>query len=212
MSEGGFFSRLLGGIAVLLRLFVPVLLLLTLSTAVYVYGGVAVPGITDSGPDMGWLTLGFLGLPLIFFAIHLTNRRYGAAYAFGQIFATWAVMLAAIPYLRGELVLLHDGPVPPLRELAAFGIALFIGQAVAAITFDRLRGPRWWQAPFFASVFAGLFFCAVGFPSAYAGTATEWIGPMLTYIGVTFAWAVALLIPYWMLRPMIPPLSGFGGY
>lgn len=210
VSGGGVFHRIVSVFAVGFRLMVPVLLLLTLAAASFVYGVTPVPGITDAGYE--WLSLGLLVLPVSLFAIHLTNRRYGAASAFGQIFGSWAIALACMIYFADDIGMLRDGPMPSLRILGGFGAALFVAQCVSAFTFDRMRGPRWWQAPLMASIFGGLFFCVIGFPAAFAGTPVDWTGQMLTYGGVCFGWAVALLIPYWVLRPIIPPMSGFGGY
>ena len=87
-----------------------------------------------------------------------------------------------------------------------------MAQLFSIVVFDRLRGPQWWQAPFFASLFGGIALALVAYPAAYLGTGAEWLVPMMTYMGVTVAAAIVLLVPYWLLRGMIAPLPGFGGY
>ena len=58
----------------------------------------------------------------------------------------------------------------------------------------------------------GVVFTSVFAPLAFAGTGAAWIQPALNYGALLAGAAVALLIPYWMLRGLVPPLPGFGGY
>ena len=78
--------------------------------------------------------------------------------------------------------------------------------------FDRTRGPRWWTAPFLSTLWGGLLFCLIAFPAAYMGTPVDWFARLVVYAGIMAAAAVLLLVPYWLLRRVVPPLSGFGGY
>ena len=50
------------------------------------------------------------------------------------------------------------------------------------------------------------------YPLAYAGSGVSWYAHMSTHAGVLIAASVAGLFPYWLLRPLIKPLPGFGGY
>lgn len=200
------FAAVAGG-----RLILPVLLLLTAISAMYLYRGQAVPFLTERlGP---WLTLSYLILPLSFFSLHLTNRRYGPGYAFSQLVAATILALAAIAGTHDVLSTLVPAEfVPSMRVGAAFAGAFFAAGFVSILVFDGARGRHWWPAPLFATWAAGLVFSSIFFSAAYAGSDALWVNDMLVYAGVMTASGIALLIPYWMLRGMVPPLSGYGGY
>lgn len=195
---------------VLLQLALPVVLLGSLGALAFLYGDQPAPWF---GPSVAeWLTVGHLIVPLTFFAIQITNRRYGAGYAFAQIVLTWAlggIVLAAaglgLPVLGGRIL-------PGMNEVFGFGAALFVAQLFSVLIFDRTRGPRWWVAPLLASMWGGVLFCAIAFPLAYSGTAIDWSPRLLVYAEIMAAASVLLLLPYWFLRRIVPPLSGFGGY
>ena len=200
--------RYAGALLAPLQLILPIALLMTISAASFIYGNVRADWL--GAPQ--WLTLGDLLVPLTFLAIHITNRRYGAAYALAQVVGAWAFGLAAIWAARSDLGMLVSRPLPEMREAISFGCALFLGQIVAVAVFDRTRGPKWWQAPLFASLWGGAILCLIGFPSAYAGTAAGWTAMMFSYLGVMTGAAIILVAPYWAIRGIVPPLSGFGGY
>jgi uncharacterized PurR-regulated membrane protein YhhQ (DUF165 family) len=94
---------------------------------------------------------------------------------------------------------------------AAFAGGLILGHVVAAFVFDRTRGIHWWTAPLWASVIGGLIFVAVYFGLAQPGGA-EWLGRAGVAAAVMTVMAVLLLVPYFVLRPVIRPLPGFGGF
>ncbi len=196
----------------LLRLIFPVFLLVTASAAALIYG--SEPAVWLGAADVGGkpFDTGLLALPLILFIVQLTNRRYGAGYAFTQVLAGVAAVIAVAIYAGDDLMLLRGAPLPAQRLLLSFGSGLLVAQLFSIFVFDRLRGPQWWQAPFFASLFGGIALTLVAYPAAYLGTGAEWLVPMMTYMGVTIAAAIVLLVPYWLLRGMIAPLPGFGGY
>jgi uncharacterized PurR-regulated membrane protein YhhQ (DUF165 family) len=200
-------SRFFGA---LLELVLPVLLLAALGVACIAYGDREVALLGNAGA--GWLTLGHLLLPLTFFAIHLTNRRYGAGHAFAQTMLAWALSLGVLWAMRGQLPVLLGRALPDPHLTFAFGSALMIGQLFSVLVFDRTRGPRWWTAPLLATLAGGFLFCAIAFPGAYMGTGIHWMGRMLTYDGFFIAASIALLVPYGLLRRVVPPQSGFGGY
>jgi uncharacterized PurR-regulated membrane protein YhhQ (DUF165 family) len=200
--------RFAGALLAPLQLVLPIALLMTISAAAFLYGDVSA-GLPDIAP---WLTLGDLLVPLTFLAIHITNRRYGAGHALAQVIGAWAFGFAAIWAERSDLGALVSQPLPAMREMLAFGGALFLAQIMSVAVFDGMRGPKWWAAPLYASFWASVILCVAGFPAAYAGTATGWILPMLVYLAVTIVEAIAMLVPYWAIRAIVPPLSGFGGY
>jgi uncharacterized PurR-regulated membrane protein YhhQ (DUF165 family) len=196
----------------LVRLIFPVFLLVTAVAATLIYG--SEPAAWLGAADVGGkpFDTGLLALPLILFVVQLTNRRYGAGYAFTQVLAGVAAIIAATIYVGDDLMLLRGAPLPASRLLLAFGSGLIVGQLFSIVVFDRLRGPQWWQAPFFGSLFGGVALALVAYPAAYLGTGADWLMPMLTYTGFAIAASIVLLVPYWLLRGMIAPLSGFGGY
>jgi uncharacterized PurR-regulated membrane protein YhhQ (DUF165 family) len=193
-----------------LRLVVPVLLLLVAGAAALIYSNIAVTWVT--GPNDTWLTMGQVLLPLSFLAVHLTNRRYGPAYAFAQVIGAWVVGVFAFQALHAQLATLANVPLPGEREMLGFGLGLLAAQLSAVFVFDRTRGPRWWSGPLFGSLWAALVLCFVAYPAAYAGTGVDWVNHMFVNLWLAAGMGVALLIPYWAVRPIIQPLSGFNGY
>jgi uncharacterized PurR-regulated membrane protein YhhQ (DUF165 family) len=209
-SDGvGYFSRALSAV---LRLVVPVFLLLTVGVAAFLYGNQPAAWLGNIDVGGAPLSLGLVLLPLSFFVVHLTNRRYGAGYATAQIIGAWLVAFGTLPVTQNDLSMLHNGTLPDTRLVVGFGGALLLAQFVSVFVFDRLRGPQWWQAPLFASLLGGIAMCLIAYPLAFAGTGVAWTHPMLSYMGVTAAAAIVMVIPYWLLRSVVTPLSGFGGY
>lgn len=193
------------------RLVLPVLLLLTAFAAIYLYRGQTAPYLAERVGN--WLSISHLILPLAFFSLHLTNRRYGPGYAFAQLLTTMVLAVAAILGAHSVLVSLVPADLVPSARLAAsFGVAFFAAAFISILVFDGARGRHWWPAPLFGTWAAALIFPAVFFSAAYAGLNTLWIDNMLLYAGLLAVAGIALLIPYWMLRKMVPPLSGYGGY
>jgi len=208
LHEEGFFKRAGHAVGAFFRLLIPVLLLVTLGGASFVYAGTPAVGF-EVQP---WLNIGYLVLPFTFLAVHLTGRRYGAGYAFGQVILAYALAAGVAFYARDELQAALGEQHGSLRIIIGFGAGLFIAHLVAIFLFDRLRGPRWWQAPLIASLIGGIVLCLIAFPAAYSGTEIDWTGRMLDYMAVTSVAAALLVIPYWVMRPLVPPRSGFGGY
>lgn len=200
----------LGLAAAALQLVLPVALLLALGTAGFLYSDSPVSWF---GPETGtWLTFGHLVAPLTFFAIALTNRRFGAGYAMAQTVVAWAIVAAFVVLAGGEAHDLVGEALPPLGEVLAVGGALFAGHAASVLVFDRTRGPRWWTAPFQALLWGGIVTCLIVFPALYLGTTVDWFGRLVAYAGIMAGSALVLLVPYWLLRRTVPPRPGFGGY
>ncbi len=195
-----------------MRLVVPVFLLLTAGAAAFLYSNQPAAWLGNIDVGSAPLSLGLVFLPLSFLVVHLTNRRYGAGYATAQVVGAWLIAFGSLPYTQNDLSMLHNGALPDMRLVVGFGGALFLAQLVSVFVFDRLRGPQWWQAPLIASLLGGIALCLIGYPLAYAGTDVAWTHPMLSYMGVTAAAAIVMVVPYWMLRSVVTPLSGFGGY
>jgi hypothetical protein len=193
------------------RLIVPMILLLLSFAAVYLYLDTPATALVGS-EDGKWLSVGHLLLPLSFFSVHLTNRRYGPSYAFAQVVIAQALATAfalfAVPKLGGLIAFKF---VPDLRMAASFAGAFFLASFLSIVVFDGARGPRWWIAPLFGMASAVTLFCLIFYPAAYAGVA-PWTRQMLLHMELLMAIAVLSLIPYWTLRGFVRPMPGFNGY
>jgi uncharacterized PurR-regulated membrane protein YhhQ (DUF165 family) len=191
-----------------LKLLVPVLLLLTLLLAVYLYADAMVAALRLPGLSVSF-TIADLVLPGCWTIIHLTNRRYGPAYAFAQLAA--AFVLAALIALINPGDIDNWLPALPslsLRAVLAFFAAFGIANFVAIAAFDAARGPRWWSAPLAASATAAFVFSGVYYPLAFGGAAMDALAHLLFWL----AEGVALLLPYCLLRPAMRPLHGMNGF
>ena len=141
-----------------LVLLLPVTLLSVLLAAAYLYADAVLPASSFPAPLQGvTFTIGDLVLPGAWAAVHLTNRRYGAPYAFAQLAAALAV--AAL------VMLVNPGGIddwvafmPSLttRAVLAFGVSFLAANFIAITVFDGLRGPAWWSAPLAGSIAATL--------------------------------------------------------
>jgi uncharacterized PurR-regulated membrane protein YhhQ (DUF165 family) len=191
------------------QLAIPVLLLLVAGEACLLYSQMPPP--VWIGGDRA-MPLGLLLLPGTFFVVQLTNRRYGGVAASLQLvvasLAAVAILLLRPDWLSG-LPDLHQWGT---RTVLSFGMALFLAHAASVMVFDWLRGPAWWRAPFFASLAAGLVFCLLAYPFAYAGRWADWADAMTRNLAIMTVAATLLLVPYWLLRRFVEPLPGFGGY
>jgi uncharacterized PurR-regulated membrane protein YhhQ (DUF165 family) len=205
----GFLTRVGHAIRVVLRLVVPVFLLLAVLSATFMYAGIKIPQISLAP----WLTLGHALIMLSFFAVMLTNRRYGPAYALAQVVVAMSIIGSATVASAADVAsLVPQVATIPERTAIAFSCAFFAANFAGIVAFDAARGPRWWTAPLASAFFAALFFAGVFYPAAYMGLTAEWLGHMLVHAVVLFGAGVALLLPYFMLRRTLPPLPGYNGY
>ncbi len=205
----GFLGRVGGGFRALMRLVLPVATLLMSFVAVYLYLDTPVVFL---GRDASWLTVGHLLLPVCFFSVHLTNRRYGPSTAFAQVVLALAVCVAFVMFAAPRLTdYVPFKIVPELRVALAFAGAFLGASFLSIIVFDGARGPRWWLAPLLGMVSSVVFFALIYYPAAYAGVAS-FTHQMLLHMELLTAIAVLSLIPYWSLRRVVRPLPGFGGY
>jgi hypothetical protein len=207
-------ARLARPLRVVARLALPVLLLAILLGAAFLYSDalLLLPGAPRLVQN-SMLTLSDLVLPMAWTLIHLTNRRFGASYAFGQLLAGMAILIGI------GLVNPHDvndwvvtTPALSWRALLAFAAAFLMANFIAIIFFDAARGPRWWSAPLAASFAASLVFSAVYYPAAFAwADEIAWTDSALVHFAVFFGESVILLGAYWLLRPASQPLHGMNG-
>jgi uncharacterized PurR-regulated membrane protein YhhQ (DUF165 family) len=215
-------SRFVAGFKTLLRLIVPVALLVASLGLAYVGSAFPVTELDRFVPaafaPSGWLTLGHIALALPFFAVSIANRRYGLGLATGQILVSYLVIAAVVAvskfspiprfYILPEI---SWSVLPPFRTLSAFVGALLLAQLFSALVFDRTRGVIWWQAPLYAGLWGAVIFAGTFYSAAFYGTQEPWLNKMIIHLGVLSAGAFLLVLPYWMMRPVVRPLPGFGG-
>jgi hypothetical protein len=204
------FGHKFGAVAVVVaRLTVAVAVLIAWSAGVYLYRDTPVSLYGDDT----WMTASHLLVPVGFFCVFMTNRRYGPAYAFGQVVLTALAIVAWVVFARPLIdALLPLDTIPTVREAAAFAVAFVAASFVSIVVFDGTRGPMWWTAPLFGFLSAAIVFASVYFAALEAGTEARWVYSAVEYMGVLAGEGILLLIPFWMLRGMVRPSSGFGGY
>lgn len=205
-----FGQKIAAAFVAVLRMIFPVLGLLASFAAVYLYRDTPVALFENQGP---WLTASDLLIPVGFFVVALTNRRYGPSYAFAQVVISFAV-LGAVVMLGRDLFdnALRPENMPTMREAAAFALAFFAAGFVSIVVFDGARGSRWWTAPLFAFVAAAMVFSLAFFPVAYAGTDLPWLDHAIKFLMVLMGEGVLLLVPFWAMRGIVPPIAGYNGY
>lgn len=209
-SEDPRLQQALRLLRIALRLAAPVLLLLVLLSAVYLYA--------DAGIPAAWLPLWAQGyglgvsdlvLPGCWTLIHLTNRRFGPAYAFGQLVAALALGALVALINPGDIRnWLPDMAALSWRGVLSFFLVFGIANFVAIVAFDGARGRRWWSAPLAASIAASFVYCGLYYPLAFGMLGAAALAHFVLFLGVS----AALLGPYWLLRPAMRPLPGMNGY
>lgn len=201
-------DKLAAAVAAVLRVAVSAAILAAWMAAIYLY--------RDTPADLfggGWMTVSHLLVPLGFFAVAMTNRRYGPAYALAQVVTTFAavagLLLFANPALDRFVPL---DTVPSMREVLTFAGGFFVAGFVSIVAFDGARGPHWWTAPLIGFLAAAVVFAAVFYAGLYAAVPSGWLNQGLIYMGVLAGEGLLLLLPFWAMRTLMPPMSGFGGY
>ena len=183
------------------------------SSPITALDGLLAPDRPDLFPST-WLTAGHFLVPVIFLLTNLVNRRYGQDYAIAHVLASWAfaavVAIAAINKLDPRLP--AAGDLPDLRVVIAFVGAFVIAQSFGALVFDRTRGVVWWHAPLYAALASSFLSMFIFYPAAYFATDPVWINHMALDVGVKAAMSFVLLVPYFIMRPIIRPMPGFGGF
>jgi uncharacterized PurR-regulated membrane protein YhhQ (DUF165 family) len=178
------------------------------------FDGVFSPVGAESLYPSRWLTWGDASIASLFLITNLVNRRYGQQIALAHVVASsvlCAFVAAAIS--TGVIELPRLPPLSPtLRQVAALMTALMLGQAVSVIVFDRTRGVEWWNAPAYSALTATLVSMPIYYAFAYAGDDWVWLNRMAIDIALKAVAAFALLIPYFLLRPIVRPNEGLGGF
>ncbi|MEQ1755878.1 MAG: VUT family protein [Micropepsaceae bacterium] len=178
------------------------------------FDGVFSPVDAESLHPSRWLTWGHASVASCFLITNLVNRRYGEQMALAHVVASsmlCALVAAAIS--SGAIELPQLPPLSPtLRQVAAFMTALMLGQAASVIVFDRTRGVEWWNAPAYSALTATLISMPLYYAFAYAGEDWVWLNRMAIDIALKAVAAFVLLIPYFLLRPVVRPGEGLGGF
>jgi hypothetical protein len=197
------------------RLFLPVIAYAVTLGAALAWGSVPVAwfdGIAPGVMPSAWLTQSHVLIASAFFLNNLVSRRYGMDLAVWHVMAGWIVLgvfvLASLARLDPRL---PEVGLPPPIEAAGFAGGLILAHVVAAFVFDRTRGVHWWTAPFYAALIGGFVFVGFNYGLVQPGGA-EWTSRAILDAGVKAAMAVAMLVPYFLLRPVVRPMPGFGGF
>ena len=217
-KETSFGARVRGVFANGLRLVVPTLILSIILLASYFEmedGVVALdlfpPHLWEWNPGY-WLTMGHLMLPLSFFAVNLTSRRRGPSFALGQVVLAWMLLGALTYFVMSEFGgMSSESPFPPAQTTLAFVVAFVLAQLVNIRVFDRTRGRTWWGAPFVSILWASLIFVIIFFPVSMMGQGQSFVPRLVIDLVIKTVSAAFLLVPYYLLRPMIKSAPGYGG-
>jgi uncharacterized PurR-regulated membrane protein YhhQ (DUF165 family) len=193
------------------RLYFPVSFLTVSIAAIYFYLDRTFPFLADD--QTSWLKWSHVLLPATFLIVQLTNRRYGPDYAFVQVVVSLAIC-DAVAALAPDFVshLLPVTAVPSAREVTAFSGAFMAAGYLSNVAFDGARGPCWCVAPLIGSWVASAAFVLLYDPLAYAGSEVFWGQHMTLHAGILIVMSLLGLIPYWLLRAVIRPMPGYGGY
>lgn len=210
-----FWQHIKGPLRIMARLILPVFLLSTLLGAAFLYSDdvLVLPGAPRI-LNSSLLAMSDLVLPIAFYSIHLTNRRFGTGYAFSQLLAG-LIILGLVALINPADVdnWINTTPALSWRAMVAFEAAFLFANFIAIIFFDAARGPRWWTAPLAASFAAAFSFNAVYYPAAFAGNENVvWTSSAVVHFCVFLTESILLLVPYYLLRPAMRPMAGMNGY
>jgi uncharacterized PurR-regulated membrane protein YhhQ (DUF165 family) len=172
------------------------------------------PGVAPSLRASAWLSWGHAVVCVVFLISNLVNRRYGEDYALAHVLASWALAsVLAIAILANVIVISPPvTEVPGLRVAAGFMVSMFLGQLAGVYVFDRTRGVAWWNAPAYSALASAFVAMPLFYLLAFAGTHPGWLNLMIVDLGLKALMGFALLVPYVLLRQVIRPLQGLGGY
>lgn len=152
-------------------------------------------------------TWGAFTYPLSFFVTELTNRRFGPSDARRVVYVGFALAVVLSFWLSTP------------RIAMASGCAFLLAQLLDVTIFDRLRNQAWWQAPLASSAMGSVLDTLIFFTLAFAGTGLGtahygirgvgielpiWMGWAIGDLGVKLAVSLLLLVPFRMLRALIP--------
>ena len=158
------------------------------------------------------LTWGAFTYPIAFLISDLTNRKFGVGGARIVVMAGFVIAVVLSVVLATP------------RIAIASGSAFFVAQMLDVKIFDRLRAGEWWRAPLVSSVLGSVIDTALFFSLAFSAyfvmlgpldeyavessrllgvlgmEAPRWVSWALGDLGVKFLVALAMLVPYGLLR------------
>lgn len=216
--QDGLGTRIWKAILVGLRLILPVTVLSFILAVCFIEMEEGVTALDLFPPQLWqwnpgyWLTVGHVMLPLAFLVQNLTNRRFGPGYALGQVILTWAVLGSGALYVMmrfGEMS--SESPFPPMQTTTAFLGAFFVAQLVNIRVFDRTRGRTWWGAPLISTIWASAIYVVIFYPVSMMGLQESFVPRMTVDFVIKLVSAFVLLVPYFLLRPVIKAAPGYGG-
>lgn len=164
------------------------------------------------------LTWGAFTYPAAFLITDLTNRAFGPSKARQVVIIGFAVAVVLSALLATP------------RIAIASGTAFLIAQLLDVFVFNKLRDGVWWRAPMVSSTFGSLLDTALFFSLAFAASfvvlgpnepfliesapllglfATEvprWVSLAVGDFTVKILVAVAMLVPYNLLRGKLKPI------
>jgi queuosine precursor transporter len=202
------------------RLVLPVLFLTGAYALAYFAESVPIH-LFDNQPLLGqeglapsrWLRAAHLIILIAFFAVMITNRVYGPAFALLQVVLSWIILGAVVLFgwANVDLFLPQLGTQPDLIAAWPFLVALFAAHVLSIILFDAMRGYPWWRAPLLGGL-SGAVVLPVLFWGLGHEPGTPWISALTLDLALKVVVAFTLLGPYALLRPLAKPRNGFGGY
>ncbi|TNE57064.1 MAG: hypothetical protein EP340_09840 [Alphaproteobacteria bacterium] len=192
-------------------LFVTLILTFLMTRDAVVFLDIFPPQLAAWNPS-AWLTVGHLMLPLSFFVINMTNRKYGALYAYTQVAATWVLLGAFTLFFMAQFgSWQNDNPFPPMQTSVAFLGAFGVAQVMLVSVFDKTRGRTWWGAPLISVIWASVFYVVIFHVVANWGLGREWMPTLAMDFVIKSVEAILLLVPYQLMRRSVKPLPGYGG-
>ncbi|MCE9522746.1 MAG: VUT family protein [Alphaproteobacteria bacterium] len=183
-------------------------------TPLYWFDGIlSPPGRPELYPSH-WLTVGHAIVPVVFLISNLVNRRSGEHIAIMHVILSWAAAALMALVVLSEIApqSADAGHIPGTRMAGAYLGAMMLGQLAGVFVFDRTRGVEWWRAPLYSALTASFLGVFLFYVIAFAGGDWIWLNRMSVDAGLKAAMSFALLVPYLVLRPVVRPLGGLGGY
>ncbi len=161
------------------------------------------------------LTWGAFTYPAAFLVTDLTNRRFGVGGARLVVLVGFVIAVALSIWLASPRIAL------------ASGTAFLLAQMLDVSIFDRFRSSVWWRGPLISSVLGSFLDTALFFSLAFSAKLTffggvdvfavesspllgvfasempRWVSWALGDLGVKLLVALAMLVPYGLLRKRI---------
>ncbi len=178
------------------------------------FDGILSPANSPSLHPSAWLSWGHAMVPTVFLINNLVNRRYGEDYAIAHVLCSWVFATLVGLAVLADVVSLSPPFThgPSLRVAASFMGAMVLGQLAGCYIFDRTRGIAWWNAPAYGALTSSFIAMPLFYFAAFAGTDWVWINHLAIDLGLKALASFALLVPYFLLRRVVRPLVGLGGF